>query len=117
LGGEYGPIADTDCIPNFPVRRIEPLQHFDFIMRHVDAWNSLRKSVTTDSDCAKRGKLLERGLHHCSKFKIPKTKSQPAIVIPERSKGSLFVFLEGVDMRCFAPLNMTARKASTLLEI
>jgi len=36
---------------------------------------------------------------------------------PERSEGSLFVFLEGVDPRCFAPLNMTARKASTLLEI
>ena len=91
LGGEYGPIADADCIPNFPVRRIEPLQHFDFIMRHVDAWNSLRKSVTTDSDRAKRGKLLERRLHHCSKFKIPKTKSQPAIVILSGAK-DLFLF-------------------------
>jgi hypothetical protein len=28
----------------------------------------------------------------------------------------LFVFLEGIDPRCFAPLNMTRRKASTLLE-
>jgi hypothetical protein len=36
---------------------------------------------------------------------------------PERGKGFLFVFLEGVDPRCFAPLNMVARKASTLLEI
>jgi hypothetical protein len=91
LGGEYGPIADADCIPNFPVRCIEPLQRFDFIMRHVDAWNSLRKSVTTDSDRAKRGKLLERRLHHCSKFKIPKTKSQPAIVILSGAK-DLFLF-------------------------
>ena len=92
LGGEYGPIADADGIPNFPVRRIEPLQHFDFIMRHVDAWNSLRKSVTTDSDRAKRGKLLERRLHHCSKFKIPKTKSQPAIVIPSGAKDFFLFF-------------------------
>jgi hypothetical protein len=91
LGGEYRPIASADCMPNFPVRRIEPLQHFDFIMRHVDAWNSLRKSVTTDSDRAKRGKLLERRVHHCSKFKIPKTKSQPAIVILSGAK-DLFLF-------------------------
>jgi hypothetical protein len=98
LDGEYGPIADADCIPNFPVRRIEPLQHFDFIMRHVDAWNFLRKSVTTDSDRAKRGKLLERRLHHCSKFKILDTKSQLAIVILSGAK-DLFLFFSKALIR------------------
>jgi len=49
------------------------------------------KALTTDSDRAKRGKLLERGLPHCSKFKIPKTKSQPAIVILSGAK-DLFLF-------------------------
>jgi hypothetical protein len=68
------------------MRRIQPLQHFDFIVRNVDAWNSLRKSVTTDPDRAQRGKLFEGKLHLCSKFKVPKSKSQPAIVILSGAK-------------------------------
>src|ERR1700741_5343200 len=40
LGRKYGPIDDAYSIPNFPVRCIKPLQHFDFIMQHIDAWNS-----------------------------------------------------------------------------
>jgi hypothetical protein len=98
------------------MRGIKRLQHFSFIVQNVDAWNSLRKTVATDSHRAERGKLLERKLHHCSKFKIPKTRSQPTIVILSLAK-DLFVFLEAVDPRCFAPINITARKASTLLEI
>jgi hypothetical protein len=57
----------------------------------------LRKSVTTDSDRAQRGKLLERKLHHCSKFKIPKPNTNPRL-------------------SSFASLRMTTRKASRLLE-
>jgi hypothetical protein len=59
LRGKQRPIADPDCIPNFSVRGIKPLQHFGLIMRHVDAQNSLRKNVTTDSDRAQRRKLFE----------------------------------------------------------
>src|SRR5437588_6719766 len=59
LSGKQWPIADADCIANSAMRRIQPLQHFDFIMRYIDAWNSLRKSVTTDSDRAQRRKLFE----------------------------------------------------------
>jgi hypothetical protein len=73
------------------MRGIKPLHHFSFIVQNVDARNSLRKSVTTDSHRPKRGKLLERRLHHCSKFKIQKTKSQPAIVILSGAK-DLFLF-------------------------
>jgi hypothetical protein len=67
-------------------------------VRNVDAWNSLRKSVTTDSDHAQRGKLLERKQHHCSKFKIPNTKSQPAIVILSGAK-DLFLFFSTALIR------------------
>jgi hypothetical protein len=86
LSGEQRPIADADCIANSAMRRIQPLQHFDFIVRNVDTWNSLRKSVTTDPDRAQRGKLFEGKLHLCPKFKIPKSKSQPAIVILSGAK-------------------------------
>jgi hypothetical protein len=64
LSGEQRPIADADRSPNFAMRGIKPLQHFDFNVRNVDAWNSLRKRVTADSDCAQRGKLFERKIHY-----------------------------------------------------
>src|SRR5438132_10142246 len=72
LGREQRPVADADCIANSAMRRIQPLQHFDFIMRYIDAWNSLRKSVTTDSDRAQRRKLFEGQVHHLN------SKSQDA---------------------------------------
>ena len=45
LRGEQGPIADIDRVANFAMRGIEPLQHFGFVMRDVDARKSLGKYV------------------------------------------------------------------------
>src|SRR5262245_4146474 len=59
LSGEKRPIAYADCVTNFAMRRFEPLQYFGFIMRNVDARNSLRESVTTKANRGQRGKLLE----------------------------------------------------------
>ena len=49
FGGEKRPIADADCVADFAMRGIEPLSDFGFIMRNIDAGNSLRENVTTDS--------------------------------------------------------------------
>ncbi len=49
FGGKERPIADADCVANFVMRGVEPLQHFRFIMRNLDAGNSLGENVTTDS--------------------------------------------------------------------
>ena len=66
FGGEERPIANTDCLPNFAMRGIEPLQRFGFSMQNIDAGNSLREYMATDSNRAQRGKLLERKLHYLS---------------------------------------------------
>jgi len=46
----------------------------------------------------------------------PKNQIPTCNVILSGAKDLFLFFLEGVDPRCFSPLNMTARKASTLLE-
>src|SRR5437899_5432570 len=48
------------------MRGIEPLQHFGFVMRDVDARNSMRENVAADSDSAQRGKLFEWKFHYLS---------------------------------------------------
>ena len=52
FGGEQRPIAKASCVTNFAMRGIEPLQHFGFVVRNVDAGNSLDESMTADSDRA-----------------------------------------------------------------
>src|SRR5262249_349234 len=64
LRGEQRPIEKPGCVANFAMRGIEPLQHFGFIMRNVDAGNSVREDVMTDSDRAERRKLFEGQMHH-----------------------------------------------------
>jgi hypothetical protein len=65
LSGDQWPIAHPGRMPDFTMRGIEPLQHFGFVVRNIDAWNSLRESVTTYSNRAQRGKLLEGRPRHC----------------------------------------------------
>src|SRR5581483_6139722 len=45
------------------MRSIQSLQNFGFIMRDVDAGNSLCECVPTDFDPAQRGKLFEGQFH------------------------------------------------------
>jgi hypothetical protein len=66
FGGEQRPIAKAGCLSNFAMRRIESLQHFGFIVRDVDAGNSLHENVTTDFNRAQRRKLFERQMHLCA---------------------------------------------------
>jgi hypothetical protein len=75
LRREQPPIANADGVANFVMRGLEPLQYFCLIVRNVDARNSLRKSVSADSDGAQRWKLLERKVHGLS-LKIPSSKFQ-----------------------------------------
>jgi hypothetical protein len=74
FGGEQRPIADADRVADFAMRGLEPLQHLGFIMRNIDAQNSLRENVTTDSKRAQRGKLVE-GQVHDFKFQIPSSNA------------------------------------------
>src|SRR6059036_1061387 len=58
LRGEQWPIADANCVANFAMRGFKPLQYFGFIGRNVDARNSLREKVATNSNRAQRRKLF-----------------------------------------------------------
>jgi hypothetical protein len=58
------------------MRRGKPPHCFGFVVRNVDAANSLRENMATDCNRAQRGKLLERKLRHLSlKSLIQKSKS------------------------------------------
>src|SRR4029077_6600295 len=72
------------------MREIEPLQHFGFVVRNIDAVDSLRENVATDSNRTQRGKLLERKRHYCVSYKPqnPKTKSQKKSKSPNLRKES-----------------------------
>src|SRR5437899_10600517 len=59
LRAEQRPVADADCIANFAMRRFKTLQYFGFIGRNIDARNSLREKVATNSNRAQRRKLFE----------------------------------------------------------
>lgn len=52
LGCEQRPTVKTGCVANFVMGGIEPLQGFGFVVRDIDAGNSLRENVTTDFNCA-----------------------------------------------------------------
>jgi len=54
---------------------LKPLPHFRFIVRNADIRNSLRKSVSADSDRAQCWKLLERKVHRLN-LKIPSSNFQ-----------------------------------------
>jgi hypothetical protein len=70
---------------------VELLQRFGFRPRNVDAGNSLRENVPTNSNRAERGKLLKGKLHHLrSKFEGPTSNETSALGChPEQSEGSL----------------------------
>jgi hypothetical protein len=53
------PVAHPRCTPDFVVRGIQPLQHLGFLVRNVDAGNSLCESVTTNSNVSQSRKLFE----------------------------------------------------------
>ncbi len=92
LSGEQRPVADADCIANFAMGGVEPLQHFGFVMprrRGVDTGNSLRENVATDSKRAQRGKLFE-GKYALSLIQLRiQRSSNTQIVILKRAKISV----------------------------
>src|ERR1043165_4626066 len=101
------------------MRDFKPPQHFGFIMRNVDAWNSLAERVTTDFDRAQRGKLLERKLHRYRKSKSQNTNPKqapnskitrsPLPLMLSGAKHLCFSLVESQEnnQRSFAPLRMT----------
>src|SRR6188472_313308 len=50
FGGEQRPLAHADCVANFLMCSVEPLQHFGFIVGDVDSGNSLCENVMTEFD-------------------------------------------------------------------
>jgi len=91
--------------------RIEPLQHFGFIVGDVDARNSLCENVTTDCDRAQRRKLFKRQIHFCTSS-LWSNMSLATVILGEAKDLRKFLLtvcsMRKSNQKCFALLNMTA---------
>jgi hypothetical protein len=75
FGYEKRPTAHADCVANFAMGSIEPLQHFSFIVQNIYAGNSLREDVARSPNRAECRKLLERQIHYrSSKTQAPTSR-------------------------------------------
>src|SRR6266550_4673918 len=59
LSCEQRPITDADCVTNFAMSCVKSAECFFFVMRNIDAWNSLGEDVPANSARVDRGKSLD----------------------------------------------------------
>jgi hypothetical protein len=59
LGGEQPPTADANCVANFAMSCLKSPECLGFAMRNIDAWDSSREDVSTNSARIDRGELLD----------------------------------------------------------
>ena len=63
LRGQQRPIDYPNLAARFAMSGVESFQHFGFVVRNIDAGNSLDKGVAANLDCGEGRKKFNRSLH------------------------------------------------------